>query len=316
MLNLFQEAALPKLSETSLYMKYNETSGISQSIKEEILGSATTKVKPEDLKEIIAMIRLNGDAIAKAACDSFMAGEIVLIYNKETSKIPPALPYIVMNFKGKLTAFVFADKVVNKLGSTSDYTNLMATLEAAYLALKLQQEPTKFTMNAQLMLTLCKIYTLMVIAPLEQKVYMKGDNLNKAMMYVIVYFYNMVRGGNAMTFESIPFKSLMRDKIDAAVANQIIDDVVGNEDKTFIGLIKLIQKINPLRYKNLDAMYMSYFTSVCGITLIFALENIGYLFMLIASALYKTPLTAYGINKALGIDCKRASAQLTTILAR
>ena len=315
MLNLFQEATLPKLSETSLYIKYNETSHISKDIKDEILGSANTVVKPDALKEILSMIRLNGDANAKKAVDAYINGDIVIIYNKETSKIPPSLPYIVMNYKGKLTAFVFADKVVNKLGSTADYTNLMATMEAAYLALNLQKTPDMFTMNSQLMLTLCKIYTLMVVAPLEQKVYMKGDNLNKAMMYVIVYFYNMFRGGD-LRLESIPFRSLMKDKIDPAVANQVIDEVVSNTDKSFMGLIALIQKINPLRYKNLDAMYMSYFTSVCGVSLIFALENIGYLFMLITSATYKTQLTAYGINKALAMDCKRATVQTAALLAR
>ena len=315
MLNLFQEATLPKLSETSLYIKYNETSHISKDIKDEILGSANTVVKPEALKEILSLIRLNGDANAKKAVDAYINGDIVIIYNKETSKIPPSLPYIVMNYKGKLTAFVFADKVVNKLGSTADYTNLMATMEAAYLALNLQKTPDMFTMNSQLMLTLCKIYTLMVVAPLEQKVYMKGDNLNKAMMYVIVYFYNMFRGGD-LRLESIPFRSLMKDKIDPAVANQVIDEVVSNTDKSFMGLIALIQKINPLRYKNLDAMYMSYFTSVCGVSLIFALENIGYLFMLITSATYKTQLTAYGINKALAMDCKRATVQTAALLAR
>ena len=315
MLNLFQEANLPKLSETSLYIKYNETSNISQNIKDEILGSLNTVVKPEDLKEILSMIRLNGDANAKKAVDAYVNGEIIIIYNKETSKIPAALPYIVMNYKGKLTAFVFADKVVNKIGSTADYTNLMATMEAAYLALNLQKTPDMFIMNSQLMLTLCKIYTLMVVAPLEQKVYMKGDNLNKAMMYVIVYFYNMIRGGD-LKLESIPFRSLMKDKIDPAVANQVIDEVVSNTDKSFMGLIALIQKINPLRYKNLDAMYMSYFTSVCGVSLIFALENLGYLFMLITSATYKTQLTAYGINKALALDCKRATVQTAALLAR
>lgn len=315
MLNLFQEATLPKLSETSLYIKYNETSHISKDIKDEILGSANTVVKPEALKEILSLIRLNGDANAKKAVDAYINGDIVIIYNKETSKIPPSLPYIVMNYKGKLTAFVFADKVVNKLGSTADYTNLMATMEAAYLALNLQKTPDMFTMNSQLMLTLCKIYTLMVVAPLEQKVYMKGDNLNKAMMYVIVYFYNMFRGGD-LRLESIPFRSLMKDKIDPAVANQVIDEVISNTDKSFMGLIALIQKINPLRYKNLDAMYMSYFTSVCGVSLIFALENIGYLFMLITSATYKTQLTAYGINKALAMDCKRATVQTAALLAR
>jgi hypothetical protein len=312
MLELFQEASIPKLSETALYMKFNETSDITNCIKSEITQSKETIVAPETIKEILALIRLNGDAIAKKSVDAYLNGEIVIIFNKATSKIPASLPFIVMGYKGTPTAFVFADKVVNNITSASEYTSLMAVMEAAYLALKLNTNMDSFLMNAQLMLTLCNIYTLMVVAPLEQRLYMKGDNLNKAMMYVIVYFYNMFRGDN-MTVENIPFKRLLNDRVDPGIANQIIDDVVSNPDKSFMGLLKLISKINPIRYKDLDAMYLSYFTSTCGVSLIFALENIAYLFLLISSASYKTQITSYSLNKTVAMPCKKAVMLLTSV---
>ena len=312
MLELFQEASIPKLSETALYMKFNETSDITNNIKAEISNSQDTVVSPDTLKEILALIKLNGDPIAKKSVDAYLRGEIVIIFNKNSSKIPPNLPYIVMGYKGIPTAFIFADKVVNNITSASEYTNLMAVMEAAYLALKLNTNMDAFLMNSQLMLTLCNIYTLMAVAPLEQRLYMKGDNLNKAMMYVIVYFYNMFRGDN-MTVENIPFKRLMNDKVDPNVANQIIDDVVANEDKSFMGLLKMISKINPIRYKDLDSMYLTYFTSTCGVSLIFALENIAYLFLLISSASYKTPITSYSLNKTVTMPCKKAVTLLTSM---
>lgn len=312
MLELFQEASIPKLSETALYMKFNETSDITNCIKAEITQSKETIVSPETIKEILALIRLNGDAIAKKSVDAYLNGEIVIIFNKATSKIPASLPFIVMGYKGTPTAFIFADKVVNNITSASEYTSLMAVMEAAYLALKLNTNMDSFLMNAQLMLTLCNIYTLMVVAPLEQRLYMKGENLNKAMMYVIVYFYNMFRGDN-MTVENIPFKRLLNDRVDPDIANQIIDDVVSNPDKSFMGLLKLISKINPIRYKDLDAMYLSYFTSTCGVSLIFALENIAYLFLLISSASYKTQITSYSLNKTVAMPCKKAVMLLTSV---
>lgn len=312
MLQLFQEASIPKLSETALYMKFNETSGITNNIKTEISNSKETIVSPETLKEIIALIRLNGDNIAKKAVDAYLNGEIVIIFNKSTSKIPANLPFIVMGYKGTPTAFIFADKVVNNITSASEYTNIMAVMEAAYLTLRLNTSTDVFLMNSQLMLTLCNIYTMMVVAPLEQRLYMKGDNLTKAMMYVIVYFYNMFRGDN-MTVENIPFKRLLNDKVNVDIANQIIDDVVANPDKSFMGLLKLIAKINPIRYKDLDTMYLTYFTSTCGVSLIFALENIAYLFLLITSASYKTPITSYSLNKTVSMPCKKAITLLTSI---
>lgn len=312
MLQLFQEASVPKLSETSLYMKFNETSDITNNIKAEISQSKENIVAPETIKEILALIRLNGDAIAKKSVDAYLKGEMVIIHNKATSKIPASLPFIVMGYKGTPTAFIFADKVVNNITAASEYTNLMAVMEAAYLALKLNISPDMFLMNSQLMLTLCNIYTMMVVAPLEQRLYMKGDNLTKAMMYVISYFYNIFRGDN-MTVESIPFKRLLNDKVNPDVANQIIDDVVSNPDKSFMGLLKMISKINPIRYKDLDSMYLSYFTSTCGVSLIFALENIAYLFLLISSASYKTTITSYSLNKTVSMPCKKAVMLLTSV---
>lgn len=312
MLQLFQEASVPKLSETSLYMKFNETSDITNNIKAEISQSKENIVAPETIKEILALIRLNGDAIAKKSVDAYLKGEMVIIHNKATSKIPASLPFIVMGYKGTPTAFIFADKVVNNITAASEYTNLMAVMEAAYLALKLNTSPDLFLMNSQLMLTLCNIYTMMVVAPLEQRLYMKGDNLTKAMMYVISYFYNIFRGDN-MTVESIPFKRLLNDKVNPDVANQIIDDVVSNPDKSFMGLLKMISKINPIRYKDLDSMYLSYFTSTCGVSLIFALENIAYLFLLISSASYKTTITSYSLNKTVSMPCKKAVMLLTSV---
>lgn len=312
MLQIFQEAELPKLSQTALYSKFDQTSQLTANIKAEIQNASETIVTADKIPEIISLIRLNGDPIAKKAVAAYQKGEIIVIHNKATSKIPASLPFIIINQKAGPTAFVFADKVVNKIDAPNEYTNLMAVLEAAYLALKLNTSPSLFLMNSQLMLTLCNIYTLMVAAPLEQRLYMKGDNLNKAMIYIISYFYKMFKGDD-MTAENIPYKRIMNDKIDPAIVSNIVNEVKANKDMSFMGLIKMIIKINPIRYKDLESMYMSYFTSTCGVSLIFALENIQYLFLLISSASYKTGITAYSLNKTVTMPCKKAVVQLSAL---
>ena len=314
MLQFYTEASLPKLSSTSLYSKFDQTSNISDSIKHEISHSAETTIGQDSIKELISLMRLNGDPIVKRAVDSYIAGEIVIIFNKATSKIPPSLPYLIMGYKGQPTAFVFADKIMNNITSQSEYTSLMAGLEAAYLALELFKSPDNFLMNSQLILTLCNIYTLMASAPLEQRLYMKGDNLIKAMMYIITYFYKMLRG-DTISAETIPFRRIISDQIDDENAKQIVEQVKTNQDAGFMSIIRMIAEINPIRYKDLDAMYMSYFTSVCGVPLIFALENLSYLFLLITSSQYKTQLTAYGINKVVAMPAKKAIVMLTSVTA-
>lgn len=309
MIKLIQEADLPKLTQTSLYEKFNQSSDITKSVIEEINSAKEHRVKPEDIPEIISLIRLNGDAIAKKAVEAFQNNEIIIIFNKETSKIPTVLPYVVMTKGNDTRAFVFADRVVNNINSTQEYTSLMAVLEAAYLALKLGKSPNTFVMNRPLMLTLGNIYTLMAVAPLEQKVYMKGDNLVKTMLYLFAYFYRMIDGPE---FTIIPaYKRIISDKIDDGVVKQIMEEVRSMENNSFMGVLELIKQINPVRYKDIDVMYMTHFNATCGTSLIFALENLGYLFLLVTSSTYKTGVTAYGINKVVQMPSKKAVSLLS-----
>ena len=295
---IFQEAAvqLPRLSQTSLFAKFNEQSNITQVVREAI-SDKTNYVSPDSMKEIMSLIRLNGSPIAKKAVQKFESHKMILIYNKDRSKIPQVLPYIINQDKaGNTTAYVFADRVVTNITSTAEYPNLMATMEAAYLAASLVKNPNQILLNRQLVLGLCELYNYLWLMPLEQKLYMKGDNLTKAQMYIDSYFYRMI-DGDKMGPTSIPFNRLLKDRVPQEQIKQITMEVSMMPSLAIGNLIALLKKINPVRYKDLDATFFTYFTSSCGITLVFALENIQYLFMLLTSAEYKTKLSAYGLNK-------------------
>jgi hypothetical protein len=81
-----------------------------------------------------------------------------------------------------------------------------------------------------------------------------------------------------------------------------------------MGLVELFKKINPIRYKDLDAQYMPIFVSVCGMAIMLALENPTYLFLLITSATYKSPLTQFGLNRTVKDVTKRIQVLLTQVL--
>ena len=303
MFEIIQEAVLPKLSQTSFYGVFEKNSQISKHIRDAVNNASKYMVKPDDLEEIIALMKLNGDAIVKKAILAYQKGDIVIIYNKETSKIPLVLPYICIGKDNR--AYIFADKVVNNIKATGEYTNLMAVLEAAYLSLCIHKNPNKFLNNRQLMLILCNIYCDMVSLPLEQKMYIKGENLTKLRLYAMAYFYKII-DGDSISIGTIPYKRIIQDKIDERVVNQIIESVKNDKDMGFMSLLKKISTINPVRYKNIEAMYLNYFTSTCGVTLIFAIENPTYLMLLLTSASYKTTLSAFGLNKLVGVNSRQA----------
>jgi hypothetical protein len=313
MLEFIQEATLPKLSQTSLFIKFNESSELTKHMISEI-NSKDNRVSPEKIPEIISLIKLNGDAIAKKAIAAVEKGEIIITNNKETSQIPLSLPFVVLSKDGKSRAFIFAQVVVDNIQSSNEYTKLMAVIEAAYLALQLQQKPDKFVMNRQLMLSFCNLYCDMVTAPLEQKIYVKGENLTKMRLFAMAYFYRMIDGDmfDISTLPSIA-KRVVLDKVDNSTIKEVGEAVKALPNLDFMAsFMPLLKNINPIRYKDLDVMYMNYFVSTSGTALIFALENLQYLFLLLTSSAYKTGITGYGLNKSVAIISKKAIALLSS----
>lgn len=298
---IFQEAAttvLPNLMQTSLYVKFDQMNQLTQKVKD-TLADKEHYVSPDQLKEIMSLIRLNGSPVAKKAVDMFEKGKMRIIFNRDTSVIPVVLPYVVIGDKsGNVIPYIFADRVVTNINSSAEYPNLMAAMESAFLAAALKKNPNKFVMNRQLMQYMCALYNSLWDVPLEQKLYVKGENLTKVKMYVTAYFYRMIDGarfdGNA-----VPYGKIIGDDIPKAMATQIGMEVAQLPNLSIANLINLIKQINPVRYQNLDATFISYFSSSCGNSLIFALENLQYVFLEMSSANYKTKLTAYSLNRLI-----------------
>ena len=311
---VFQEAAyeLPKLSQSSLYVKFDQQSNLTQTVKD-ATSNTEAYVKPETMKEIMALIRLNGSKYAKLAADKFENGEMIILYEAEKARVSSVLPFLVRGRKdGGMLPYVFADKIVSKIQSTADYPNLMAVMEAAYLAAALTKNPASILLNRQVVLNLCELYLYLWLMPLEQKLYMKGDNLTAAEIYVISYFYRMI-DGDRMSVENIPFKRFLRDRIPDGVLKQRVSEVQNMESMAIENLIGLIQNLNPVRYKELKSTFMSYFQASCGVPLIFALENPQYIFLLLTSSYYKTKLSAYALNKTALETSRRCMKNLSGI---
>lgn len=304
MIKVFQEADLPKLSQTSIFAKFNQTSNITACVKDELSNLKDTIVRPAMIPEMISLMKLNGSPVIKKAIAAYEKGDVVVSFNPTTSKIPPTLPFIIVNQQGTQKCFMFANTVVTKLNNQTEYVNFMTTLEASYLALMMTRNPNKFISNRQLMQALCHVYMTITTAPLEQRLYMKGDNLVKAMMYMITYFYRII-DGDRITAENIPFKKLIEEKIDSGLAKQIVSEIKALPDMGFFNVLNLIKNLNPVRYKNLENVYLTHFKTSCGITLLFAIENPCYLMLEVCAANYKSNITQYNLNKVLGLQARK-----------
>ena len=107
---------------------------------------------------------------------------------------------------------------------------------------------------------------------------------------------------------------LLKDQVNNEWATQIVNEVKGLQDNSFMNILELIKQINPVRYGNLDAVYLQQFIACCGIYIVFALENPQYLFLLMTSASYKTKLTSCNMNKLVGTQSKKCITQLISMV--
>jgi hypothetical protein len=307
------EQALPKVSETSLFKKQYEQPSVRANVIAALKDSAHF-VKKETLTEILSLMKLNGDSLAKKVVASYEKGDIIIHFNKEfqtnIKSVPSTIPYLVTKMGSDQKVVIFASSFMKNITSSSEYRNLLTVMEAGYLALCLVKNPNKFTMNRSLMQKMCLAYTIMTTSPMEQRLYMKGENLTKAMMYTIAYFYRSIDGADSLSAASLPVKSIIADKIDQSLLKSVVEEVKAMPDNNFMTYLELIKKINPIRYKDLTTQYLSMFNSCCGLSIMFALENLQYLFLVITSANYKSSLTQFGLNRTV----KDASKSIQVLL--
>lgn len=294
------EQALPKVSETSLFKKQYEQPSVKANVIA-ALKDTSHFVKKETLTEILSLMKLNGDSLAKKVVESYEKGDIIIHFNKEYQTehkgVPSTIPYLVTKMGDSQKVVVFASSFMKNITSSTEYRNLLTVMEAGFLALCLVKNPNKFTMNRPLIQKMCLAYTIMTTSPMEQRLYMKGENLTKAMLYTIAYFYRMIDGADALNPASLPVKSIIADKIDQNLLKSIVEEVKTMPNNDFMTYLELIKKINPIRYKDLSTQYLSMFNSCCGLSIMFALENLQYMFLVVTSANYKSSLTQFGLNR-------------------
>jgi hypothetical protein len=97
------------------------------------------------------------------------------------------------------------------------------------------------------------------------------------------------------------------------MVKEIAENIKNMQSNNFMEFMGFIKGINPIRYENIDVMYLQNFVSACGAPLIFALENPGYLFLLVTSSMYKTQITSFNLNKIVGPVSKKILTQLQGI---
>ena len=115
-------------------------------------------------------------------------------------------------------------------------------------------------------------------------------------------------------FEIIPgYKKIISDKIDDRIVQQIEAEVRALPTTSFMEFLDTcIKRLNPVRYADIDQMYMTHFIRVCGVSLCFALECLPYLFILVTSVAYRTGITSVGLNKLLAPQIRKTITLLST----
>ena len=159
---MFMEASL---SDSYIYKELNKSSRTSTTIINAIkTGAVLDSTFIEE--QLIQCKRSRLSPLIEVVLNAFNTGKIVLVYNKGV-RVSTALPFVVMNVKGKPTAYIFISDFssLTKDGEalTIEMKKLYVLMESAYIGLCYYTQPESFRRSTALLKMFSTIYSGMAM---------------------------------------------------------------------------------------------------------------------------------------------------------
>lgn len=193
-MNLFQESSL---NDSIVFSTVNKQSILTTTIIKCIKSSIIIEEKHIE-EQLIQINRTRLSPLVDKVLDAYRNGDIVILYSKIT-KVPQAVPFVVLKSEGKLKAFIFISNycslIDNKQTGGEQYLNipmkdLYVLMEGAYTALSYNLYPVSITKNLGLMKITSNVYTSMIMRIFNKEYALSMDiNTYNRVSYCISRFY-------------------------------------------------------------------------------------------------------------------------------
>lgn len=242
--------------------------------------------------------KFNGSPLAPKVLDAFDKGDIEILFSKE-AKISMSIPFIVRRKNGKIisTIFVSTFSDINKTYGTLTIPvkQLYALMESAYIALKLQIDPSRIERNVALMRICSDVYTQMFIRILNKEYAISvNKEFNDQITFVIKKFFltniwNYPSKELIDNYSSLDLKFVQ--EMDLSLLKQEYNDA---DIKDINELIIFLSQRNP-RMNSLNTRYFieKYITTYHAAALL-SIDYLPYLFFVITNTILGSFLISTG----------------------
>ena len=285
------------MEDSFVYKTLNSSNGIIEKMIK-FMKTSITIDKSAIEEQYMQIKKFNGSPLAPKVLASFDKGEIELLYSKD-SKVTISIPFIVRRKGDRIISTIFISSFSsidkNDGSLTIPVKQLYALMESAYVALKLQTDPTRIERNVALMRICADVYTEMFIKILNKEYAISTNKeLNDSISFVIKKFFltniwNYPSKDLIDNYSSLDLKYIQ--EMDLSLLKQEYNDA---QIKDINDLIKFLSERNP-RMNGLTTRYFieRYIISYHGSALL-SMDYLPYLFFVIINIILGSFLIATG----------------------
>lgn len=284
------------MEDSFVYRSFNQANALVEKIVKYIKTSTVLDKSYID-EQYNQMKKLPISPLAQRVVDAYDNGYIELLYSKEVV-IGVTLPFIVRRSGDKVitTIFISSFGKFDKDGQFSiPVKQLYALMESAYVALKIQTDPTKIQRNVSLMRMCEDVYTAMYMRILNKNYsLMTNKPLHDKAAYIVNRFFleRIWEYPNMGLIDSYASADLQYiDNLDLDLTKEAYNSA---DIKDMNDMLNFIKEISP-RMKDLNVrFFIEQFVNAFHGGSILAMDYLPYLFFVIINVI----LGSFLVNQA------------------
>ncbi len=281
----FTEATL---EDSFIYKTFNNSNNVLQTITA-ALKNGIHLDKSYIEEQYLQIKKSHMSPLARDVMAAYDNGDIEIVYTK-TEKVPVSIPFILRRGRTGTIATIFISSF-GSLDSSSSYIsipskNLYVLLESAYIALKIQDEPTKIARSAGLAKICNEIYTKMVLNILNRDYALSLDKTIYPQITYIVSKFFLTRIWGSINPNIIKSYATSLCINPNPIDIDSVDEKYDNADiKDISDLLMFLKTLTP-RLNNLSVKYfMERYITTYNPSAILSIDYLPYLFFVITNTL-------------------------------
>lgn len=313
--------ALKAIQDTFIYNQLNSANAITKNI-----GAAITKgivIKPEQVEDQLSYIRRSYKHPLKfKVLEMIEQGKILMVYSPSNTKIPTAIPFILMEIEDEITPVVFVDTygtmdpetgMIN-IQTEKLYTMLEGAVIAKYTFLKQESLVNKTNVSSYGSRIFAEMFTKVL-----SKKYSLGSDMNRFHKVIVLaskyYFMNVLGRQDSELVMNYCIKNCKNGN---PIILQELYESFPNE--AFENLDTFITEISELKYglglRGLTTkVYIEGFINMYDSSALMSLENFNYFMYTIIATMNNAYINnQYSLSTIIGNDGAKLYLDLTNIV--